>query len=130
MKENIALKHFGHANQMYLQAQQRYEDLVNYHIEYQQNLNNKGRESITVSILHNQANFIEQLEHLMREQKKICNKKLADMKQSKERWLVVHAEHEAMKKLYQSKKQKHALLMDKKEQEFIEDLLNSRREYK
>ena len=75
MKQNLALKELGRVNQSYEIAKQRYRDLIQYHTEYQHDLNTRGKNSLNVSSLHNQANFIEQLEHLMSEQKKICKKK-------------------------------------------------------
>ena len=121
-REQDAAKALGKSNQKLGEQEQRLQDLLEYHQEYQHYFQQRGQSGITAAKLQELQRFLHNLNQAIEQQRRIVELARHELKQYRQQWQQAHGRTMAIGKVVERYRSDEAIQADRREQKENDDL--------
>jgi flagellar FliJ protein len=125
-KERSAAEKLGESKRVLAEQEHKLSELQSYRLEYQQRLNDMGRQGISGSVLMGYQRFLAQLDQVIRQQSDIVQRAAGAVNQSQDHWQQAYTEQSAIQSVIKKHQQTEYLAQQQREQKETDELVNNK----
>ncbi|GHG69487.1 hypothetical protein GCM10010919_19460 [Alishewanella longhuensis] len=125
-REESLQAQFVRAQQLYLQAEQKYQGLANYRTEYIQQSLQQGSVGLGGRQFNQYVSFISKLDQALTQQGRVVQQSRNAAEQRRQSWLKMQTKRKGLEKLVEQAQAKTQLIADRQQQKLADEYASQR----